>query len=231
MTKQSTVRKVAQEQGENARTKLIHAALELFAENGFDSASVRDIAQKAGQNIGSISYYFGDKKGLYTAVAEEIVGDMNRAMGARIQMIEEKLNHGPLAPEEYIAYMQGIITGMVMSLFQRDKHNRSAAQIFAREQFSPTHVLQMLYEQIHVPMHRLCCRLLGGYLGKDPESEEIIIRAYTLFGLAMMFRMGQEMVRLRTGWKSMGERELKLIAGIVSEHVELIVRGINEKRA
>jgi AcrR family transcriptional regulator len=50
---------------------IINAAEKLFASNGFDGASVRDIAQEAGVNIAMISYYFGSKEKLMEAVFEQ----------------------------------------------------------------------------------------------------------------------------------------------------------------
>lgn len=47
--------------------RLLLVALQLFAEKGFSETSIRDLAQAAKVNISAISYYFGDKKGLYNA--------------------------------------------------------------------------------------------------------------------------------------------------------------------
>lgn len=52
------------------KTGLIMAAGELFAEHGIDAVSVRDIAGKAGVNIGLIHYHFGGKDGLIEAVMD-----------------------------------------------------------------------------------------------------------------------------------------------------------------
>ena len=60
--------------GAEARERLLHTALRLFAEKGFSKTSTREIAQAAGANIASISYYFGDKAGLYRAVYTEPMG-------------------------------------------------------------------------------------------------------------------------------------------------------------
>ena len=57
--------------GEQSRERLLHAALALFAEHGFAKTSTREIAEAAGTNLAAISYYFGDKAGLLTAVATE----------------------------------------------------------------------------------------------------------------------------------------------------------------
>ena len=54
-----------------ARQQLMTAALRLFSEKGFAKTSTRAIAQAAGVNIASISYYFGDKAGLYRAMFTE----------------------------------------------------------------------------------------------------------------------------------------------------------------
>jgi TetR/AcrR family transcriptional regulator, regulator of cefoperazone and chloramphenicol sensitivity len=61
--------------GPGARERLLGAALQLFAERGFTKASTREIAAAAGVNIGLISYYFGDKQGLYKAAFTEPLGD------------------------------------------------------------------------------------------------------------------------------------------------------------
>ncbi|MCX7227577.1 MAG: TetR family transcriptional regulator [Burkholderiales bacterium] len=54
--------------GIDARQRLLGAGLKLFAEHGFEKTSVRALAQEAQVNLGAISYYFGDKEGLYRAV-------------------------------------------------------------------------------------------------------------------------------------------------------------------
>src|ERR1019366_7233880 len=58
----------AHEQGEPARERLLLAGLRLFAEQGFAKTSIRQIALAAGANVAAVSYYFGNKAGLYRAV-------------------------------------------------------------------------------------------------------------------------------------------------------------------
>lgn len=49
----------------DAEKNIIDAATILFAEKGFEGASIRDIAKKAKVNGAMVSYYFGGKKALY----------------------------------------------------------------------------------------------------------------------------------------------------------------------
>lgn len=46
------------------QVQIMEFALEVFANKGFEKATVRDIAQKAKVNIAMISYYFGSKDNL-----------------------------------------------------------------------------------------------------------------------------------------------------------------------
>lgn len=47
---------------------VLEAAQDLFAERGYDGASIRAITRRAGANLGAVTYHFGSKEALYHAV-------------------------------------------------------------------------------------------------------------------------------------------------------------------
>ena len=49
---------------------IMKAAIELFAEKGFDGSSIRDLASKADVNVAMVNYYFGSKDKLFEAIVE-----------------------------------------------------------------------------------------------------------------------------------------------------------------
>jgi len=53
------------------KEKILDAAEELFAEQGFEATSVRELAGKADVNVAMISYYFGSKEKLFEALIED----------------------------------------------------------------------------------------------------------------------------------------------------------------
>src|SRR5271169_3675946 len=62
----------------NMREPILCAAEELFSTNGFNAVSVRDIAQAAGANPGSVTYHFKTKDGLLLEIYRRHCGPMNR---------------------------------------------------------------------------------------------------------------------------------------------------------
>ncbi len=66
---------------QNTRDRLISAARRIFADKGFDAASVREITRAANANLGAITYHFGSKQGLYDAVIEGTFGAVTQRLG------------------------------------------------------------------------------------------------------------------------------------------------------
>ncbi len=56
--------------------EILQVAEQLFAEEGFDGTSVRDIAKMANVNIAMISYYFGSKEKMLEALVVYRISDM-----------------------------------------------------------------------------------------------------------------------------------------------------------
>ena len=57
--------------------RILQAALEIFAERGFDGARTREIAERAGANLGLINYYFGSKEELWRAAVERAFAQLS----------------------------------------------------------------------------------------------------------------------------------------------------------
>src|ERR1700730_1608599 len=81
----------------NLREAILCAAEELFSTNGFNAVSVRDIAQAAGANPGSVTYHFKTKDGLLLEIYRRHCGPMNRrrsellAAAKRVRDLQDRL--------------------------------------------------------------------------------------------------------------------------------------------
>ena len=61
----------------------------IFAQNGFDQATVRQICSAADVNLASVGYYFGDKLGLYRAVINAIRDARDKAFPVPPQQTDD----------------------------------------------------------------------------------------------------------------------------------------------
>jgi len=72
----------ASENTSGTREAILIAALEAFSEKGFDGASTRDIATRAGVNHGLIRYYFGSKPELWKKAVDRAFSQLRTLLDA-----------------------------------------------------------------------------------------------------------------------------------------------------
>ena len=85
--------------GSERRHQLIDIARSLFAERGYDSTSVEEIAQRAGVSKPVVYEHFGGKEGLYAVVVD-------REMSALLDRITSSLtnNRSRVRVERAVSY-------------------------------------------------------------------------------------------------------------------------------
>ena len=93
---------------------IIDAAIELFAEKGFEGTSIRDLAAKADVNVAMINYYFGSKEKLFECILKQ------KAAYTR-DILEEIVNNDALTD---IEKLDKIIDNYVLRLFCNRKFHR-----------------------------------------------------------------------------------------------------------
>lgn len=68
----------------STRDRILEIALQTFAELGFDGASTRAIASRAGVNQGLIPYYFGSKQALWREAVDRAFEGLEAAVGRTV---------------------------------------------------------------------------------------------------------------------------------------------------
>ena len=108
------------------RQKIMDAAGEIFAEQGFQAATVRDICARAGANVAAVNYHFGDKAGLYVEVL--------RLSTCAVREQEVLAAGKDLPPEEALRAM---IFGMSRKMLPHERPSW-AFRLMAHEMAQPT---------------------------------------------------------------------------------------------
>ena len=62
------------------RTSILNAAEKLFASQGFEGTSTRQIATEAGANMSMINYYFGSKEGVFMEIMSNRIKGFSLAL-------------------------------------------------------------------------------------------------------------------------------------------------------
>lgn len=90
------------EAGNETRTRLLDAAERLFATQGLDAVSVRDITEDAGANTAAIHYHFGSKQDLIEAILERRAGVLGER---RSQLLDELESSGEVELSKVVRAM------------------------------------------------------------------------------------------------------------------------------
>lgn len=79
---------------EQRRSEIARASIQVFAQKGFENATIQDIADAAGIGKGTVYQYFDRKEEILLQVAAEIFEEMEneiRALGESDMPVEEKI--------------------------------------------------------------------------------------------------------------------------------------------
>jgi TetR/AcrR family transcriptional regulator, regulator of cefoperazone and chloramphenicol sensitivity len=155
---------------DETRRKLLDAASEVFAEHGYQAATVREICTRAGANIASVNYHFGDKLALYsellkTAVTESENPAMTGAMHAA-------------TPEDAL---RAFITVMFRHIIRPDRPTWYA-KAMAHELAHPTPALAVVVEHVIRPKARVLYRIVGEIIGRPELDKKTRLCAHSVIG-------------------------------------------------
>ena len=168
--------------GMQSRERLMMAAMRLFAEQGFANTSTREIALAAGTNIASISYYFGDKAGLYRAAFSDLSPDPREG-------IEAFSKPGMPLRESLSAFY----TQMLMPLKQGDMA-RLCMRLWYREMLEPTGLWHDEIDNGIRPSHAALMQVLCRHIGIENISDEISRLAFTVAGLSVQMMVCRDVI-------------------------------------
>jgi TetR/AcrR family transcriptional regulator len=70
-----------QQRSVDTRERLVEAALEIFAARGFEGATTRAIAERAGVALAALPYHFETKDALWRAAADRVFGRLGERFG------------------------------------------------------------------------------------------------------------------------------------------------------
>jgi TetR/AcrR family transcriptional regulator, regulator of cefoperazone and chloramphenicol sensitivity len=216
------------ERGDATRQKLLTAAIDVFGQYGFDGTTTRALASAAGVNLQAIPYYFGGKEGLYLAAAEHLATLISSHVGRHRQQVQARLaeiqGEGRPATREEARELLTILLYALAEVMVSEK-SRPWARFLIREQMAPTEAFSKVYEGVMRPMVEAIRRLVSILLDAPPTSQRVGLRALSIIGSVMVFRVANAAALRQLEWSEMGPRELDAIRDLVKEIVRSLGSG------
>ena len=215
---------------DSAKSRLLEAALVIFGQKGLETATVREIASAAGQNIAAISYYFGSKENLYHATIEATADEIQRRAGDVFSQAAQRHAAGALTPDDAIELIQRIIRGLYFNIASR-QDALSFGRLVLREQTEPTSGFEILYERCFRQLHETLGLLVATALDVDPGQPEVIIRVHTLLGQVFAFRVARATILRRLDWQTLEGANAEAVTALIEENIEVLLCGLKSKHA
>ena len=172
----------ARSDGVQSRERLVLAAMRLFAEQGFAKTSTREIALAAGTNIASISYYFGDKAGLYRAAFTEPAPHMRDDIAAFTRAdatLRESLH------EFYSQLLGPLKEGDLARLCMR---------LWFREMLEPTGLWSEEIDNGIKPAHAGLMLVIGRHMHVAEADDDLARVAFCVAGMALQMLLVRDVV-------------------------------------
>ncbi len=179
-------RPTTQTRGEDTRRRILEAALEMFAAEGYEGASTRQLAEQANVNLPAIQYYFGSKEGLFRAVIDSIVQHTEAHMADLTKRVQAALERPDTERPELLELLCSMLEEFV-SLVTGGTQVESKRLLFARAEVEDTPGLQHLHESGMRQVFQPCLELTARLAGRSADDETTLLRALSLLGQVTIF--------------------------------------------
>ena len=181
---------------DGTRTKLLDSAGHVFADFGYQAATVREICARAGVNIALVNYYFGDKLELYTEV-------LRHSIGAAENGIVQIAIRSAAPPEQAL---RELIFAMLQRVCRGDRpgwHFRLMVHEFAQ----PTPAMSTVIDETMRPIYERFRVLIGGMLHLPPDHDKTRLCAHSVIAQVVHYVHSRHVIsRLWPELEMTGER-------------------------
>ena len=130
----------------NAKNRLLEAAEVVFAEKGFDAASIRDITSQAKCNVAAVNYHFGNKENLYNELFRRRLSAMREIRLKSIDTVMAQTDPKPSLEQLLHAFSVAFLEP-----FFDEESGPLFMKLMVREMSDPRLQKQMFTEEIVQP--------------------------------------------------------------------------------
>lgn len=209
--------------GDETRRKLITAAIALFSQNGFDGASTREIAARAGVNTPALQYYFESKEGLYRACAESLADVAWEALEPAVLRAQACLDRDATVEElidSFLAIQRAVVDRTLAEHSEPDR-----CLFLAREQRGgePDSGSQVLRERLRDPLNAVNVALLARIGNTQADDPVTVVRMFSIYGQFLLFFVVQESTLSVLEWDEVDRERAEFLKDHIGEQSRVLL--------
>lgn len=174
---------------DDTRERLLSAASKVFAEKGYEKATVREICQAAEvSNLAAVNYYFGDKERLY-------IECVKLAHKVRIDDVPLPVWNPATTPE---MKLRGLVLTMLRRMIEggcQPWHE----QLMMREVVNPTSAVVELVQEFIRPHFELLMSVIDEFVPAGTPAEKRHQIAFSIVGQCLHYKVAKPIVELLVG--------------------------------
>ena len=160
----------------STKARILEAAEEVFATRGFEGASTREIAARAGVNISSLHYHWESKETLYFAVFQNIYGQLVEISSEAV--VPKLRGDGQSARQESVS-----------RLFDFFLHNPNVPRLLLRRILENEEFGEEIERDILVPAWKTFAGWVHEYTGRKIKDVDAQILMLTVHSTLLLFTL------------------------------------------
>jgi len=172
----------------DAKDRLIEAAGVIFAEQGYRSATIRKICQRAGAHVGAVNYHFRDKQGLFAAVLEHA-----HAWSVRKYPPDLGLRNEASAEEKLQAFIRSFLF-RILGDGVPDWHGRLIVREIVEHSDALDRMVKNSIQPLYVYLKEIIDELLGNGPAGPDHHEQTFLCAMSVLGQCLNHFTGRNIV-------------------------------------
>ena len=177
------------------REAILDTAESLFAQQGHEATSMRQITGAAGVNLASVNYHFGSKESLVQAVLKRRLEVLNRERLRLLDELEAQSGVKPLKPSQIVDAFFGTLLRLAADPAQAGS---TFLPLLERTMTDPTDFIRALFAEEYADVLARYRNALFAALPDVPRAE-IIWRFQFMLGATSYAIMGTDLLRSVTG--------------------------------
>jgi AcrR family transcriptional regulator len=192
--------------GDEVRSRILLAAIGMFGEQGFASASTRAIAARAGVNPPALQYYFHNKERLHQACGQYIADRIKEHLLESMAQAAAVLRAADRAavPEALWALMETVVD-----------HSSNETEIPGWRQFLAQAAadvtdtsLALVHNEAVQPLFETMAALIALAWGRPPDDETARVAAVLLLSQTRSFGIQRQGALAMMGWPDLEDGRL-----------------------